>query len=674
VRALIGVIAPALVAVSTAVGSTAVEPPAGAELAELSQPPARSTIASQRIYFVMTDRYANGDPSNDRGGATGSRKVTGYDPTDPGWFHGGDFAGLTGDCTSTRTGLARLKSLGFTSIWVTPPFGQKWVQGGSAAYHGYWALDLTSVDRHLGTNADFGRFVDCAHGLGLKVILDVVTNHTADVIQLATSAFVAPPAPPHAAFVPPAERDVKRPVWLNDPANYHNRGNISGSCDQTCLELGDFAGLDDLATERQQVLAGLADVYAGWVRRYKLDGFRVDTARHVNPEFFGAWVPRILAAAREVGVNDFELFGEAFIRDSVALAPYVRDRGLPNVLDFPLQEPAVRYAAGVATSRAIVNRLADDDYFATPGGGVAHTPPTFLGNHDVGRAALNIIATGASRARLLDRVLLGYSLLYLLRGAPVIYYGDEVGMIGGGGDKEARGDLFATQVAAWRTEARVGGSPIGTGSSFDVDSPVAAGLRQLNGLRARHGALSTGATIVRRSSGKVLAVSRIDGPAAREYLALFNTGTTPARVTFATSTPLSGWTRLLGRPSAASSTRTGALTLRLPAVSASLLRATRRLPAARPSKPVVTGARDGLSGLWRVSARVGGRAPVSVAFAVKRADEPWRRVAIDDSPPYRAFLTQSEFRPGESVSVVAVARSLDGRIAVSLVRTQVPRR
>jgi hypothetical protein len=71
---------------------------------------------------------------------------------------------------------------------------------------------------------------------------------------------------------------------------------------------------------------------------------------------------------------------------------------------------------------------------------------------------------------------------------------------------------------------------------------------------------------------------------------------------------------------------------------------------------------------------VGGRAPVSVAFAVKRADEPWRRVAIDDSPPYRAFLTQSEFRPGESVSVVAVARSLDGRIAVSLVRTQVPRR
>ena len=672
-RALIAVLAPALAAASAAVGSTAVAPPSGAELAALSQPPHRSSIASQRIYFVMTDRYANGDPSNDRGGAIGQREVTGYDPTDPGWFHGGDFAGLTGDCTSARTGLARLKSLGFTSIWVTPPFGQKSVQAGSAAYHGYWAVDLTNVDRHLGTNADFARFVDCAHGLGLKVILDVVTNHTADVIQLSNDAFVAPPAPPHAAIVPAAERDAKRPSWLNDPANYHNRGNISSSCDQTCLELGDFFGLDDLATERQQVLEGLAEVYADWVRRYRLDGFRVDTARHVNPEFFRAWVPRILAAARDVGVDDFELFGEVFIRDSVALAPYVRDRGLPNVLDFPLQEPVVRYAAGVVGPGAIVNRLADDDYFATPAG-VAHTPPTFLGNHDIGRAALNILAAGAPSARLLERVLLGYSLLYLLRGAPVVYYGDEVGMVGGGGDKEARGDMFPTQVAAWRAEPRVGGAPIGAGSSFDLDSPVTAGLRRLNELRAEHGALATGATVVRRSRGNVLVVSRIDRAAGREYLALFNTGTGAARMTFPTSTPRSEWTRLLGRPSAVSSTRTGALTLTLPAVSASLLQATRRVPAVRPSKPAVTGARDGLSSLWRVSARVVGRAPVSVAFAVKRAGGPWLRVAIDDSPPYRAFLTPSEFRRGERVSVVAVARSLDGRVAASLVRTQMPRR
>ncbi len=134
-------------------------PPTGAALATLAKPPVRSSIASQRIYFVMTDRYANGDPANDRGGRTGTRGVTGFDPADTGWFHGGDFRGLTGGCT-TGTGLARIKALGFTAVWVTPPFGQKAVQGSSAAYHGYWIRDFTSVDPHLGTEQDFAAFVD----------------------------------------------------------------------------------------------------------------------------------------------------------------------------------------------------------------------------------------------------------------------------------------------------------------------------------------------------------------------------------------------------------------------------------------------------------------------------------------------------------------------------------
>ena len=174
-------LAAVLVAAPTA-SSAEHAPPAGAVLAALSQPPARAPIASQRIYFVMTDRYANGDTSNDRGGQTGARASTGYDPADSGWFHGGDFEGLTGNCTSTTTGLARIKDLGFNAVWVTPPLGQNTVQGDSAAYHGYWITDFTHVDPHFGSDADFGAFVDCAHSLGLKVIMDVVVNHTGDVI------------------------------------------------------------------------------------------------------------------------------------------------------------------------------------------------------------------------------------------------------------------------------------------------------------------------------------------------------------------------------------------------------------------------------------------------------------------------------------------------------------
>ena len=85
-----------------------------AVVAKLAQPGAPSPLASDRIYFVMTDRYANGDPSNDLGGHSGSVDQTGYDPASTAWWHGGDFKGLTGACT-TGDGLARLKALGFNA-------------------------------------------------------------------------------------------------------------------------------------------------------------------------------------------------------------------------------------------------------------------------------------------------------------------------------------------------------------------------------------------------------------------------------------------------------------------------------------------------------------------------------------------------------------------------------
>src|SRR4051812_2217933 len=190
IAAVVAAAIPLLTAGGASSASTA--PPTPAEVATLSAPPVRTSIAAQRIYFVMPDRYANGDPSNDRGGLTRSREVTGFDPTGDGWFHGGDLKGLTGGCTDRRTGLARLKELGFTAIWITPPFGQKAVQGSSAAYHGYWIEDFTHVDPHLGNDADFAAFVDCAHSLGMKVILDVVVNHTADVVRVVSDYSGAP--------------------------------------------------------------------------------------------------------------------------------------------------------------------------------------------------------------------------------------------------------------------------------------------------------------------------------------------------------------------------------------------------------------------------------------------------------------------------------------------------
>ncbi len=672
-------------------------PPTGATLASLAQPGAPSGLASDRIYFVMTDRYANGDPSNDTGGKTGGVNVTGYDPTSTAWFHGGDFKGLTGACTNPVHGLARIKALGFNAIWVTPPVVNEVSQGDSGGYHGYWGLDFTRVDPHLGTNDDFANFVSCAHGLGMKVIMDVVVNHTGDVIQLeggstyaagsyrdchgrtfdparyvGTKTFPCLSARymPHIPFLLPGGKTAKSPAWLNNPLNYHDRGDIDfASCSQSCYEQGDFYGLDDLFTEKPSVEQGLASIYASWITRYRLDGFRVDTARHVNAGFFRLWVPQMLAAARAAGVPDFQIFGEVPLTDSVELSAYVRDRGLPNVLDFPFQDAAAGYASGASSALAISHRLEDDDYFRGPDGSDP-APPTFLGNHDMGRAALMISQQGGglSGDALLQRLLLGYDLLYLLRGAPVVYYGDEVGMIGTGGDQQARQDMFPTQVQEWQTQPRVGSPPIATGSSFAVtDNPIELRLRKLAALREANPALATGATLVRYAKRGVLAVSRIDSATHREYLALFDDGSTPVTVTVPTSTPSSAWTSLLGDSGTPASDAAGKLRLTVPSADALLLEASQPIPQAPAPRPKLVVRGDPLSSLWSAGVTVAGSAPVSVAFAVQRGSGSWTRLSIDDSPPYRAFLDPARFGKDEPVKLVAIARALDGSTAVSTV-------
>ena len=682
----------ALAATGMALAGSSAGPPTGAALAPLEQLPAQSSLASQRIYFVMPDRFANGDPSNDRGGLSGTRVVTGYDPTDTAYYHGGDLKGLTAR-------LQWIKNLGFTAIWVTPVLKQDPVENGSAAYHGYWGLDFQTVDPHLGTNQDFASFVDAAHALGLKVYLDVVVNHTADVVQLENGATysdipfrdchghffdparyvtskhfpcLAARYMPEVPYVPPAQAHAKSPAWLNDPLNYHDRGNIDfGSCDQQCFEQGDFYGLDDLFTEKPNVMNGLAQIYSWWITTFHVDGFRVDTAKHVNAAFFGLWVPKIRAAARAAGVADFPIFGEVTLNDSVDLSDFVRTRGLPQVLDFPFQQVATAYAAGASGASGLAHRLQDDDYFRTPNG-AEPAFPTFLGNHDMGRGAQQILsqAPGLTPAELLQRVELGYDLLYLLRGAPVVQWGDEVGMIGSGGDQAARQEMFPTQVPDWQTQPRVGGPPIGTGSSFDVTTnPLEGELAQLAKLRDAYPALSTGASFVRYAKDAVLVVSRIDFSAGSEVVTAFNNGTTAATVSVPVATPNATWTVPYGTGTATPSGST--LRLTIPPVSALLAVPGSAIPNAGPGTPKLTASPDALTSYELLQATVPGP-PVSVAFAIRRPGRAWQRVAIDDSAPYRGFVDPGTFKKRERVQAVAVARGLDGTVRLSPVITFTP--
>jgi hypothetical protein len=248
-----------------------------------------------------------------------------------------------------------------------------------------------------------------------------------------------------------------------------------------------------------------------------------------------------------------------------------------------------------------------------------------------------------------------------------VQWGDEVGMIGSGGDKAAREDMFPTQVPEWQNEARVGGAPVGNGSSFDVQSPLEPFLTRLAALRDAHPELSTGASVIRYAKDAVLVVSRIDAATGRESVVAFNSGNTPATVSVQTATPGAAWSVAYG-----AGTASGGLTLTLPPVSALLAVPSTAMPRAKPATPVLKVAPDALTDYEALTATAAGE-PVSVWFAIRRRGGSWQKVAVDDSAPYRGFVDPRSFEKGRKVDAVAVARGLDGSVAVSRVVTFTPR-
>jgi glycosidase len=666
-------------------------------LESLAAPSVRSAIASDTFYFVMTDRYRDGDPGNNTGGRAGALDVTGYEPASDAYYHGGDLAGLTGRCDPSDPsddGLARIKRLGFTAVWITPPFVQRTVQGSSAAYHGYWFLDITRPDPHLGTEQEFAAFMSCAKRLGLKVFLDVVVNHTADVIAYPQGnayvpigrtpyrtaagrafnpwAYTAGTAFPKLSAgrsfaktptVPAQFRGAKGPAVLNEVTRYHNRGDIAwGSCVGRCEMDGDFFGLDDLMTEDWTVVKALADAYGEWVTTYGVDGFRIDTAKHVDPYFLGRWLPLVQQAAVAAGKPSFTSFGEIWYTDAARLSEMMRARQLPSVLDFPFQDAARSYVTGKSGGGTLAGLFAEDDYYTSPTTN-AYGLTTFLGNHDMGRIGFFLSTqTQAEGQPLLERALLAHDLLYLTRGVPVVYYGDEVGMTGSGDgtDKNARQDMFPTQVGQWQREERIGSAPVGTGSSFAEDSALEARVAELAGLRAAHPALATGAMITRFGDGPVFAASRIDSRSRSEYLVAFNTGDTSQSVRVPTSTPSSGWTPLLGgAPSTSSST--GAVPLTIPARSSVVLKADAALPLPGAPSVSVRSAKDFVTGRYRLTATVPGSDPSSVTFLLRRPGGQWSALGTDDARPFRVYVAP---RRGP-VEVAAVVTDTAGQRAVA---------
>ena len=602
---------------------------------------ARTGIDKEVIYFVMPDRYRNGDSSNDN--------FPGLNPTHTAFFHGGDLKGLTGNCVDDD-GLARLKKLGFTAIWLTPLVVQQPPTDGGAGYHGYWGVDFLGVDPHLGTKEDLLALSSCAKKLGLKLILDVVTNHTGDIVWYNNRD----------AYIPDKYKNIKNPNWLNEISNYHNYGDMN-SCwsPGACVRDGDFFGLDDLATEKPEVYNGLADVYGDWIEKYGFVGFRVDTARHLDDQFFKNWSPQINQIAEKSGVASFTIFGEVWEPSPIALMPYIRVNKMQSALDFPFQRVAVDYAASSSSASILKNLFAYDDYYTSTTTSASNLV-TFLGNHDMGRANFLIERVKINPpGQLLSRVKLANTLLYLSRGIPTVYYGDEVGLLGSGNgrDQLARQDLFPTKVEIWKQEARVTGKPVGDADSFTdtFSSPIAKHLMALSELRKAHPALANEQMQIRYAKGPVFAFSKRALNEKREYLVVLNNGAKASTATIQTAT--SGkWRDLIDGKSFTS--KNGKLTLKLDGLSSKVLRAGSDINQRGIKLGKLIAKEDFLSGFHRVSLKVESKDLAIAEFFIRSTgDNKWSSLGVDLNQPFNIFIDPNEY----SGPVELKARVIDSK-------------
>jgi len=387
-------------------------------------------FASEAVYFVLTDRFVNGDRSNDypeQGGRNGSFDIplTCPDGTvDNLGYLGGDFRGLLDHASYIR-------DMGFTAVWITPIVenpDERFTGGdevtctsfltdrGKAAYHGYWGRNFYREDEHL-VSAGLG-FRELAAGLkahGLKTVLDIVGNHS-------SPAYSMPERQPGFGQVFDAQGRLvadheNLPPSQLDPANnplhaFYNTG-------KTLAQLGDFD------PDNPAVLDYLVPAYLQWIER-GADAFRVDTIREQPLDFWKRFSYRIRAEH-----PGFFMFGEAFDYEAKNIAPFTQaDNGGYSVLDFPLKKALDEvFAQGKGYETIEPALLLRGGPYRNP-----YDLTTFYDNHDMARM-------NASDEGFID----AHHWLFTARGIPVVYYGSEIGFQRGRVEHHGNRNYFGTE-------------------------------------------------------------------------------------------------------------------------------------------------------------------------------------------------------------------------------------
>ncbi len=453
------------------------------------------------IYFVIPDRFKDGDQSNND-----PEKSKGlYDRKFGRHYHGGDLQGLIEK-------LPYLKSLGVTAIWTTPVYdnndkpdykenyeGMPFTTG----YHGYGATDMYAVDEHLGDLAKLKEFVQTAQKMGFKVIQDQVANHTSPYHSWAEN----PPTPTwwNGTVANHPNNNWQKWTAMNPRATYQTQ---SSNIDGWFINILPDFNQDDKEVEQYLIQNSL-----WWLQIGGFDAIRMDTLPHVPRTFWAKWGSAIKREYKNVNI-----LGELFDSDP-ALISYFQtgrkghdgvDTKIDTLYDFALFYPIRNAFAKGESIRGVSQMLARDWLYPNP-----NVLTTFLGVHDMERFMHEKGAT-------IEGLKLAQTFIMTNRGTPLLYYGDEIAMPGGGDPDNRRdfpGGFAGDSVNAFDTAGRT-----------KEQNEVWNHLAKLGALRKQYGALRNGKSLDLLDQEQQMAYVRVLNNQA--VVVIFNNDTKPVEVTF----------------------------------------------------------------------------------------------------------------------------------------------
>jgi alpha-amylase len=396
-----------------------------------------STVAPKKIdwsrevmYFMLVDRFSNGNEQNDGAGNSASHVKPGSLPQEQHLksYQGGDLQGILNK-------LDYLKEMGITALWISPVMkndGREFL--GWWPYHGYHPYDHYALEEHFGDIALLKKLVNEAHRREMKVVLDMVYNQVS----------------PHHPWVRDSENWEKKGFksWFHPHSGTDDSTSIRNWYDQNELETKELYGLPDFNQDNPNVYAFLLDVSRYWVQQTGADGFRLDAVKHINQGFWR----RINADMHKLYGKDFLMLGEVFDGDPKYLSGY-QGLGFNALFDIPLYY-TIR---GVFASGNSMETLSDQLLRNMKIYGDTELKSTLIDNHDVVRFSY------LAEKNVKEKIRLAMSFVGALNGLPVLYYGTEVALEGGA-DKDSAGqstDYLNRRMFPWDrvpSESQKGGT------------------------------------------------------------------------------------------------------------------------------------------------------------------------------------------------------------------------